>query len=307
MNVHKLFPVALVALPFALACGSPPPELPDALADVPSRTLSEPVTPEAPLALLDAYSTDDAAALSERLFQMGVDVEALRVDGDEITAEGDMVFSATELLGDSKQVVNKGFRSNGTASAPIVRSRLMNIQLIIDTTLISPWINAAKDAAAAWSATGIVNISELNTGDRVTLSFASLGCATAPCALASTTLPQGGRVGSSIEVNTDVTATAADARRAALHELGHALGFVHPGEGAHIGGTDGAVGTYATVMNPTVDRVSPSLTPDDLLSLQRLYAPTSQAEFCNAVNLVICPATGQCVSPLDLLPLRCDE
>jgi hypothetical protein len=90
--------------------------------------------------------------------------------------------------------------------------------------------------------------------------------------------------------------------------MGHALGFMHPSEGSHIGGTARATGgLYSTVMNPTIDNVASSLSSDDLLSLQRMYAPTSQAEYCNALGLVICVNTGECVSPIDLGPLGCND
>jgi hypothetical protein len=83
---------------------------------------------------------------------------------------------------------------------------------------------------------------------------------------------------------------------------------MHPAEGSHIGGTAAVSGgVYATVMQPTINNVASSLTSDDPLSLQRIYAPTSEAERCIALGLVTCVNTGDCVSPIDLSRLRCND
>ena len=314
MNVHYTFPIAaFIALPFAIACGSPQQQGSDELADGTSRAASDPM-PETPSVLLEAYSPEDADALSKQLFEMGVDLADLRVEGDDITAEGDMVFSAKDLLGDSEPNIEKGYRANVSSNNqrfPMVsQNRLKTIKLVINTTLISNWIGAVRAAATAWSSTGIVNISESNSGDRVTLSFARLGCGSTPesCPIAATTLPVGGHVGASIKINTDNTTVRSnsEANRTMLHEMGHALGFMHPSEGSYIGGT-ARFSPYPTVMSRSIGGVASSLTSDDLLSLQRMYAPTSQAEYCNALGLVICVNTGDCVSPIDLGPLGCND
>jgi hypothetical protein len=253
---------------------------------------------------------------------LGFDENSVEFVDGRIIIEGDIEVERDSLLrqaeaalryqdsvsAESSDEVEKGFfvsslgrQQTGSTPTPSFQvPRATSINLSFDTNVPAVWQTAFAQAAAAWNNSCInIRIGSGTDGIRVrmdgSLDSRTLGVGTFP------TLTQGARdligdevalVGAGIRINSNASVTAAKAFHVATHELGHNLGFTHPGGGSHIGST-GGVGV-ATIMAPEITNPPlAALTSDDLSSRNSIYRITTRRvpdqSGRGTVTLQVCP------------------
>ncbi len=254
--------------------------------------------------------SDTEIALSN-LESVGFDRNEAVVNGDNVTVD-DVVFSKQGLIDgeyepaeENSHGASKGYRWGSLVSA----ANAGKIKLAFATGSAAPsaaMVTAVKAAANQWSSVALntIRISTTNTGPAITVGMSSAWPGTTGCGsgtVACARYPQNGAAGVQLWfrlIPDGCGWSSARLLNVALHELGHAIGFVHPkalsssGGAApiHISGTMScgqpdeascaANLNYATVMDGgpthfqtgTCNITDPtSLTPDDKASIATVY------------------------------------
>lgn len=181
-----------------------------------------------------------------------------------------------------------------------------NIGFSYASSVPTRWRIAFNEAAAVWSQLPNVDIFARNRGDSISITTASLGVSSSGLPrLADARLPLRGKVGNRIRIDLANTAgqTAAQRRTVALHELGHALGLKHPGEGFLIAGMANTTATVMTAQLPPL----PVLRFADRRAIELLYGRPTRAR-CNSRGMAFCRNEDICVHNSGEARLRnCDD
>jgi hypothetical protein len=145
--------------------------------------------------------------------------------------------------------------------------RANSIRLKFDDGVSNAWKKAFRDAATQWNANVCIEISESAGSDPLRISVD----ATLPASMTSvayTPIKKNGVVlpGPKILVN-PAFANPSALLYAALHDLGHILGYMHPASGTHIAGTKqdtlaGDRSSYSSVMS-LAGPITGTLSSDD--------------------------------------------
>lgn len=245
---------------------------------------------------------DGADPEAERaLHELGVDTKDFYVKGDQIGV-GDVVLNRDELMRGGYAWLKRhktDDKSHAVSTTPPVTAlNAASIKLAFATGTRTPttqvrnaFISAAGDYNSTCSAASPNNcgvyISQNNAGPAITvyLYFASewhlSGCQSTQVACSQ--FPASGAPGTYIHVKDSLlksgcpTWTAAAIAHVARHELGHAIGFNHPGVGWLLPETESQVPTPATtIMNELAMDAACNFTPtvlqtDDKKGLRYLY------------------------------------
>jgi hypothetical protein len=179
--------------------------------------------------------------IAEFLAGRGYDPQAISYRGDRVYVAQDASIARARILaemarsgqsagGSGPQLVEKGYyRGGGVANA-------LNVSYSFIGDVPQRLRDALAEAAARWSGpTDCIDIDAANTGHNFEVSMQPLGGGFAGSADSGfSTL-----LGQNMQFDPTWLAGAPDAevRSAALHEVGHILGFQHPWQGQHIAGT----------------------------------------------------------------------
>jgi hypothetical protein len=208
----------------------------------------------------DGPAPTEEQQITEFLAGLGYDPGAITHRGDRVYVAQDASIARARILaemarsgqsaGGSGQLVEKGYyRGGGVASA-------LNVSYSFIGDVPQRLRKALAEAAARWSGpTDCIDIDAANTGHNFEVSMQPLGGGFAGSADSGfSTL-----LGQNMQFDPTWLAGASDAevRSAALHEVGHILGFKHPWEGQHVPGTamrgacdgNGCRPSYVSVMD----------------------------------------------------------
>lgn len=272
---------------------------------------------------------------------MGWDPAEARSVPEGRVVDGDVLILASELDANVERILNPekaylctyepGSTSLGNAdglpckmTSSDVAETVDSIYLDIDPSLSAAWKLAFRRAAAGWSSANYdgvqVGISLDGEGKRsnnsrwtIVIDPGAYQTLNPAYALASspTYVPIGGgwqamRPGSLILLNTWDALTQAVMDQTALHELGHTLGFHHPGITTWLPGTaaQGAGGSkycedmydsgnYPTVMCSGPGYSYPLLSEDDVLAASMLY-PRQEIFDVTSWDWSFCSVTHPC-------------
>jgi hypothetical protein len=158
----------------------------------------------------------------------------------------------------------------------VVPPRANSIRLSFEAAVPDAWRTAIRNAAAQWNPNTCIEIREDAGSDKLlvkvdsTLPAGTLAVAFMPYVKQSVVLP-----GRELRVAPNPNVGAATLKHVAMHELGHVLGFHHPGSGNHIPGTSvdtdsSDAASYATVL-ALAGPVRSSLSSDDLASRDAIF------------------------------------
>jgi hypothetical protein len=254
-----------------------------------------------------AAMTDEEKALWV-LERFGYDVELVVPIEDGYVVEGDIVFETEDLVARANALVKKGYWCGQALSEldsyvgncqfePIQMNMSTGIALtyvdgsdpISDAFLRMAFLAAARYWSQAHDKTG--RGSELYIDGRVAhkkpsfynieIRVTNLGFEPVARGRWPAYTIWGVRPGRMIEVNSAAgkpyaTKNLTELTKAAIHELGHTLGFAHAGEDTtiyeHIDGTESGT-DYETIMQRYLaDSPRPALSADDELSLVKMYS-----------------------------------
>jgi hypothetical protein len=242
--------------------------------------------PESPR--LAGYSAAETEAMLSAAEDAGFARQALTIGDAAIIAESDMLLDPETLLGlsdegpgiDGPGMSPQGYFSRGTVSSQgvysVVPPRANSIRLSFEAAVPDAWRTALRDAAAQWNPNECIDIRENGGNDKLlvkvdsTLPAGVLSIAFLPYVKQGVVLP-----GREIRVAPNPGVGAAALKYAAMHELGHVLGFDHPGSGKQIPGTSvdtdpSNAASYATVLSLS-GPIRSSLSSDDIASRNAIF------------------------------------
>lgn len=253
---------------------------------------------------LEGYSAVETEAMLSAAEDLGFARGDLALGNGAIVAETDMLLEPETLLAHAGEadalngpgLSPQGYYTRGSVSAEgvysVVPPRANSIRLSFDASVPGVWKTAVRNAAAQWNPNECIQISESSGSDKLlvkvdtTLPAGVLAVAMLPFSKNGVLLP-----GREIRVAANPGVSAAALKYAAMHELGHTLGFHHPGLGKHIPGT--SVDTDATDASsyPTVLALSgpvrSSLTSDDIASRDAMFRRFTR--MLNGRRVTACP------------------
>jgi hypothetical protein len=257
-----------------------------------------------------SQSDDEAAIIEEYLVQRGFDLTAVRIVGDEVRVDDDMLLSRRSILDESYEldrlaelepVIQKGYWNSGSPIAPG-----STFHFRFDSRVPTSWRDAFRYAGAQWTAAGAECLTVIEgpgtSAGVITISIGEAGTsATGSPAGAVASFPTynthvGSRIGRSIvlDFSVEFSSNTAGMRYLAMHELGHTLGFAHPRAGTLIPqtssssttcGSGGCTASYATVMD--YDSSDTTTTADDRNSARRRYKKYTQGRLTACLGTLI--------------------
>lgn len=272
--------------------------------------------------LYGSYSSEEVELISLAVLGMGLDAQKTEYIGGELVVEDDVTIDPAYLLEPGEdgvspaewlaqsytsQLLEKGFAKGG-----LVPTLGRPIRIEFGGAVPEDWREAFYTAAGQWgevpngcilftfskrvNTQNVISIIMDSGLDNDVMARASFPRARRQFGNTRTFLLPGGKLRINPLGN---NANAARKLKTALHELGHMLGFTHPGEGAHLRTTSRS--NYSTVMRQGAigGLVAGSLTTDDRRSrlmkfpLLDANAPTSTRK-CQCVTELPFPRPGGC-------------
>ncbi len=250
---------------------------------------------EDPLEMQDEDSlVDESQSEVEEILQaQGFDTSTLvfRDDGT-VVVEEDIIMDVESVLEEGLDQIEKGYW---------IKKRVNNVSNIWITNdssspVSSTWVWAFVTAAADWNANSIVNFrfdTPQSGGNRINIRSVPYGCKTCTtnCKYGEADYPVSGRPGTEVRINSRYDcrnggrcqATSINRMpwnqmvKIAAHELGHTLGFTHPGTGKRISRTKKESTGYSSIMWQGCSigntQISSTMTSDDIKSANKIYYP----------------------------------
>jgi hypothetical protein len=266
----------------------------------------EPMPMEEAAPVLDGYSAEETRAMFDAAERAGIERGSIELRSEELLAESDLLLDPETLLELAREHATTsgetpGFRplgyfssastTNGVFTATPPRANA--ILLTFDTDVPSNWRTALRSAAAQWNPNSCINIAEDGGTDVLSVR---VDTTLPPDILAIAFLPfsRGGVMvpGPQIRVNPNTNLSAAALKYAAMHEMGHVLGFMHPGKGKHLPNTSvdtdpsDLTASYSTVMTLSGPNLS-SLSTDDVKSRDAVFRKITKT--VNGRRVTVCP------------------
>jgi hypothetical protein len=258
---------------------------------------------QAPAQRLEGYSSADTEAMLSAAEDLGFERRALSLGEQAIVAETDMLLEPEALLA----LANEGAGLEGPGLAPqgyyargsvsngvysVIPPRAGSIRLSFEAAVPNVWRTAIRDAAAQYNPNACIEMREDAGNDKLlvkvdaTLPAGVLAVAFLPSVSQGVVLP-----GRELRVAPNPGVGAAGLKHAAMHELGHVLGFHHPGSGNQIPGTSvdtdpSAAASYATVL-ALVGPNRSSLSSDDIASRDAIFRRFTR--LVNGRSVTACP------------------
>jgi hypothetical protein len=256
--------------------------------------------------VLPGYSAAETEAMFSAAEAAGFERRSLGLSEAAIVAESDMLLDPETLLGvarESAAAVSdgpgfrpQGYYTRGSVSPEgvysVIPPRANSIRLSFEAAVPDAWRTAIRAAVGQWNPNACIDIREDAGNDKLLVKVDST---LPPGVLAVAFLPytkQGVVVpGRELRVVPNPSSGAASLKHVAMHELGHVLGFHHPGSGNHIPGT--SVDTDATdaASYPTVLALSgpvrSSLSSDDLAARDAIFRRFTRV--VNGSQVTACP------------------
>lgn len=252
---------------------------------------------------LEGYSAAETEVMLSAAVHAGFDRRALALGDAAIVAESDMLLDPEALLGladhnastEDPGLRSQGYYARGSVSGgvySVVPPRAGSIRLSFEAAVPNSWRTAIRDAAAQWNPNRCIEIREDAGNDKLlvkvdsTLPASVLAVAFLPASFQGVVLP-----GRELRVAPNPTVGAAALKYAAMHELGHVLGFHHPGSGNHIPGTSvdtdpSDASSYATVLS-LAGPVRSTLSSDDIAARDAIFKRFTRV--VNGSSVTACP------------------
>jgi hypothetical protein len=266
----------------------------------------EPVPMEEAAPVLDGYSAEETRAMFDAAERAGIERASIELLSEELLAESDLLLDPETLLelarehattsGETPGFYPLGYYSRASTTNGVFTAtppRANAILLTFDTNVPSSWRTALRSAAAQWNPNSCINIAEdsgtdvLSVRIDTTLPEGVLAVGFLPFSRGGVMVP-----GPQIRVNPNVNVGAAGLKYAAMHEIGHVLGFMHPGKGQHLPNTStdtdpsDATASYSTVMTTSGPNLS-SLSTDDVKSRDAVFRKITKT--VNGRRVTVCP------------------
>jgi hypothetical protein len=262
-----------------------------------SADVEQPLTRDA-LPSMPGYTADEVDTMLLGARALGFNLDGAGVLDGQLLVEGDIGLDPETILSIGVEV-----RGNNVSSEPLLAPKgyssqitqvsnrggvfytliapdATSVKLTFDSDVPSAWKTAFRSAIVEWNGSACIDISESSGSERIRISMNS--------GLSSSTIAKGmfpykrqtgliGRApiytyfpGTGIGVNPDFNGLSADAKlNTAIHELGHNLGFMHPGDGVLIPGTK--TGNVGVMQTPLPSTPITSLSSDDIESRDIQY------------------------------------
>ena len=156
------------------------------------------------------------------LEKQGFDMSKIVPDGDAVIIDTDARLSLEAILKSDEQR-DKQYRTQFI----MTQSNASDIRIRISSNVPSNWATATRQAIANWNSSGsAINMTEVSSGEDITVSMANLGN---PQAIAQAEFPSSsGQVGFRVRINTNFGSLSATRKEFTMtHEFGHCIGFRH--------------------------------------------------------------------------------
>jgi len=202
-----------------------------------------------------AIELTEEEEIIQQLQSEGFDTKTIVFHNDCVIVEDDIVFERSDVLApiDTR---SKGYKYSRLVSS----SKVGKIKIRLKG-LSSAWESAFRNAISEWNSVSSCNIkfTEVSSSLHTNLCTVKMESMSSSTTFATGNYPRStGKIGRYVKVNSNYssggytieTLPSSLKKKIAMHELGHTLGFRHPGDGTHVSGTESEVSNpgYNTIM-----------------------------------------------------------
>lgn len=233
---------------------------------------------ENPVAGLRPVESADEAQLRGALEARGFDASTMKIDGEHVTVEGDIVFGRADLLAPELRLKIPGRNTADQQwyfTAPVSLTNIRSVTINL-SALSGAYLTAFQNAITNLNASlpgAAINIVSGSPADITVV--VETGSSASGCTAGKGSWPTGGNVGPTVTIFTACTGSGTNWRTwLATHEIGHNLGLYHTKE---VNGTYSGLQVPGTTQNDPSSFMKPivsawtGFTSNDILALQYMY------------------------------------
>jgi hypothetical protein len=183
------------------------------------------------------------------------------IDDDIISAEGDILFSKSNILSDIETLNNdNGITTRVHRKANYLVTAMSNIVVNVGQISHTGWKTAVSQAASEWNAlNGGITFQVIDNPNASSTIMVYLSPINDLTIVAEAPIPSNGYPGSFVRINSNTqnNYTSSQMKFAMAHELGHTIGFMHTdtSEGVklwtYFSNCDSSIDAFS-VMRPTI-------------------------------------------------------